>query len=518
MMKKTSQKNPETAKRQKLEKGFRSPSRAVSAEKKCQDLFDLTSDLIQIFKPEGALLDVNLAWKRVLEYGDGDLANLSVFNVIHFKDRKESEEVFNAVFRDGKTRKLLVTFLTQSGEEVAVEGMIGALFCEDDKPCALRGIFQDVTRYQKYEELKDEFVSTVSHELRTPLTVVREGIAQMRDGLVGELTQEQDSFLDMVLRNAERLARIIEELLDVSRLEAGKVRLHRSLCNIVDVAKKVVDNFQIVAQQKKVELKTESEKERIDIPIDRDKIIQVLTNFVGNSLKFTPQGHVKIQIRDLGDFVECRVADTGRGISQEDLPRVFEKFRQFERAAGPGNKGAGLGLAISKKLIELHHGRVTIESFPLKGTTVTFLLPRYAHRDLFRESIKQAMNRCLEEGGTLSVIVFDIINYNVMREQLGDKQAVKIVVKMEELLNEALRRVMDVAIKDTRSILVLLPDTKKENACIALDRLYRMLKEYLMKEEPMSTIEIGSSVACFPEEADTIEKMLDKICESYGAP
>ena len=511
-MKKTSQRSPETAKEQKTGEDLHPPCRAVWAQTTGQDFFDLTTDLIQIFKPDGTFIDVNLSWKKTLGYSNEDLANLTTFNLLCSKDKKECKEVFSAVFKDGKTRKSFVTFLTKQGEEAIVEGTVGALFDKDGKPCALRGVFQDVTRYKKYEELKNEFVSTVSHELRTPLTVVREGIAQMRDGLIGKLTEEQHSFLDMVLQNADRLTKLVVELLDISKLEAGKVRIHRSLCNIVDVAKEVAENFLTIARQKKLELTIESEKKRMDIHIDRGKIIQALTNFVGNSLKFTAEGYVKIQLCDRGDFVECRVVDTGRGISKEDLPKVLEKFCQFERTIGSGSRGTGLGLAISKKLIELHQGNVSIESIPMKGTAVTFSLPKYTHRELLKKSIKQAMDKCLAEGGTLSVLVFDIIDYDAVKNKLGEKQTAELVVKMEELLNKALRRAADVAIKDTRSILALLPDTTKENACIAIGRLHQALEGYL-KDEEISDIKIRGSVACFPEEADTIEKMLDKICE-----
>lgn len=511
-MKKTSPNGSVTAKKHKVEQNSNLSYHTINAQAANQDLFNLTTDLIQIFKPDGAFLDVNLSWKRALLYNDEDLAHLTVFNLLRPQDKKECEEVFNVVFKDGKTRKSFVVLLTKKGDEVIVEGTIGVLLGEDGKPCALRGVFQDVTRYKKYEDLKNEFVSTVSHELRTPLTVIREGVEQMRDNLVGSLTAEQHSLLDMILRNADRLTKLVVELLDVSRLEAGKVQIRRSLCNVVDLAKAVVENFKIIAQQKKLELLVESEKERIDIHIDREKIMQVLTNFVGNALKFTARGSVKIKLFDREDFLECCVADTGRGISKEDLPNLFEKFRQFERGAGAGSKGTGLGLAISKKLVELHQGRVSIESVPMQGTTVTFLLPKYTYREIFINSIKQTMDKCLAEGRILSVLVFDIVDYNVIKEKLGEMQAAGIVEKMEEILNKTLRRAADVAIKDTRSILVLLPDTKKENAYIAMGRLYQALEEYLKSEE-ISDIEIRGSVTCFPEEADTIEKMLDRICE-----
>jgi len=312
-----------------------------------------------VFKVEGAILDANPSWYQVLEYSEKDLPQLTVFNIIHPKDKKESEEIFLAVLRDGKPRKFQATFVGKSGKKFKVEGAVSRLL-RQGKPFALSGIFHDVSRYEHYEQLKDEFISTVSHELRTPLTVVREGVSQIRDELLGPVPDEQKTLLDMVLQNSDRLGRIIEELLDVSRLEAGQIRLNRRLCDLATVVREVVENFKIIIKQKKLKLLTDFMPETIDIYIDRDKIVQVLTHLINNALKFTEEGCIKVYLRIRDGFVECRVSDTGKGISANDLPYVFQHFSQFEREIGPGDRGTGLGLSICKKLIELHHGRVKI--------------------------------------------------------------------------------------------------------------------------------------------------------------
>ena len=376
-----------TAKKKRSKKTSSSKKKAASSrspkgacgkppeEQKCQNFCELTSDMIQVFKAEGTILEVNRAWRQNLEYTDQDLSQLTVYALIHPRNKKESEDIFLAVLRDGRPRKYQATLIGKNGTEMDIEGTISRLL-HDDKPCTLFGVFHDVTWHKHSEQLKDEFVSTVSHELRTPLTIVREGVAQIRDGLLGPVPDGQKAMLDMVLENSDRLRRIIEELLDVSRLAAGKVHIHRKLCDIAAMAHEVAANFRTIAPQKKLEILTDFIPAQIDIYIDRDKIIQVLTNLVSNALKFTESGHIKIHLRILDGFVECKVSDTGKGISGEDLPKVFKRFSQFAREAGPGDRGTGLGLSICKELIELHHGRVKIESVPTKGTTVTFLLPR----------------------------------------------------------------------------------------------------------------------------------------------
>ena len=466
--------------------------------------------MIQIFKVDGTLLEMNAAWRTNLEYSEHDLANLTVFNLLLPKDCKESEEIFTAVLRDGKPRKFQATMVIKSGQELAVEGTVSRLLCED-RPCALSAIFRDVTRHKHYETLKDEFISTVSHELRTPLTVVREGVSQIRDELMGPVPESQKNMLDMILQNSDRLGRIIEELLDVSKLEAGKIRLRRKLYDIVEVVKEVVGNFKAIMRHKDLELLMDLPSEKIEIYIDRDKIVQVLTNLINNSLKFTQKGYVKVQLRTQDDFVECSVSDTGRGISKEDIDKAFQKFRQFSREVGPGDRGTGLGLSICKKLVELHHGRAKIESVPMKGTTVSFLLPRYTHRELFKNSIAAALSRCVEEKSQLSIIIFDVLDYEVLEQKLGFRQMENIVVQMEKVINGALRRVADVAIKDTKAIMVLLPDTRKDNAHVVMGRLLQALEDFLIREQKSLKIELHSSVICYPDEAATLEEILDGI-------
>jgi GGDEF domain-containing protein len=315
----------------------------------------------------------------------------------------------------------------------------------------------------------------------------------------------------MVLQNSDRLGRIIEELLDVSRLEAGQIHLHRRLCDLVAVVREVAENFRAIVKRKKLEIFTDFASETIEIYVDRDKIVQVLTQLLNNALKFTNEGYIKIHLRVREGFVECKVSDTGKGISAKDLPRAFQNFSQFKREIGPGDRGTGLGLSICKKLLELHHGHIKIESTPAKGTTVTFTLPQYTHRDLFKDAIAQAMNQCVEKKGPLAIIIFDILGFEVLEKKLGIRRVERIVLKMKKIINDALRRVVDVAIKDTKAIMVLLPDTSRECAFTALGRISKLLEDHLAREQKTPGIELHSSVVCFPQEAKTLEEVLDKI-------
>ncbi|MFH1208092.1 MAG: ATP-binding protein [Candidatus Omnitrophota bacterium] len=509
-MKKHSPRQPHSKKKTAFSRRSSEPYGKPFGEKECHGFCRLTSDMIQVFKVEGALLDANPAWHQALGYNEKDIPQLTVFNIIHPKDKKEAEDVFLAVLRDGKPRKFQATFIGKSGKELKVEGAVTRIL-HRSRPFALSGVFHDVTRYKHYDQLKGEFISTVSHELRTPLTVIREGVSQIRDELLGPVPDNQKAFLDMVLQNSDRLGRIIEELLDVSRLEAGQVNLHRRRCDLVEVAQEVAENFKPIAQRKKLEIFTDFMPGTIEIYIDRDKIVQVLNHLIHNALKFTDKGHIKIHLRVREGFVECKVSDTGKGIAAKDLPHAFQNFSQFGRMAGPGDRGTGLGLSICKQLIELHHGRIKIESAPAKGTTATFVLPQYNHREYFKSAIREAMGRCEGKESPLSVIIFDILDFEALEKKLGVRYVERIVLKMEKIINDALRRVVDVAVKDAKAIMVLLPETSRESAFIALGRISQILEDHLAREQKTVGIEVHGNVVCFPQEAKTLEEILDRI-------
>ncbi|HOW88106.1 MAG TPA: ATP-binding protein [Candidatus Omnitrophota bacterium] len=477
---------------------------------KCRSFLELTGDMVQLFDPDGRILEVNFAWKESLEYTDEDLAHLNALKMIRPEDQQEAKEVFRVVSKDGKPRRFRATLFAKNGMELAVEGIVGRLPV-DKKSFALFSIFHDVTLHRNYEQLKDEFVSTISHELRTPLTVVREGASQIRDELLGPVSTDQKVLLDMILQNSDRLGRIIEKLLDVSSLEAGKIHLHRTRCDLVGIAHSVIRSFKDAAKQKGLEFLTEFAPEKIELYVDQEKITQVLTNLIHNALIFTEQGHIKVHLRIRESFVECKVSDTGKGISKSDLANAFQKFRQFSREIGPGDRGTGLGLPICKKLIELHHGHIKIESAAGKGTTVSFLLPQHTHRDFFKSAISQAMTRCVEERHSLSVIVFNILDFEFLEEKFGAKQVERAVSKMEQIIGASLRRAADITVKNSKVIMVLLPDTAKEKALVVLGRLSQVLEDYLTKEKKTGSVKIHSSVVCFPDEAKSLDEILDKI-------
>lgn len=243
---------------------------------------------------------------------------------------------------------------TRSG--IAREDEIGRLAQSFDRMAAA---------LQELDQMKSEFVAHVSHELRTPLTAMHLSVANLQEGLAGPLDERQREVLLRVRKDIDRLIRMVNEVLDIAKIEAGKLELARGPVDLADVVREVVRNLEPLAREKGVEVSVDAAPG--PLTGDRAKLHQVATNLVDNAIKFTPAGgRVTIEVRP----GLLRVADTGPGIPADRLPRIFDRFAR----AGALNAGAGLGLSITKKIVELHGGTISVESAEGRGTTLTVRL------------------------------------------------------------------------------------------------------------------------------------------------
>ena len=234
---------------------------------------------------------------------------------------------------------------------------------------------RELVKLRRLDEMKTNFVSTVSHELRTPLTSMIASVSLMREGLAGEVTPKQKRLLDLIYRNSDRLHELINDILDLSRLESGTHRLQYAETGFRELAEDSVNLLSGAADERQVKLIVEGDR---DYPmcVDPGKIKQVLVNLIGNAVKFTrPGGQVKVraEIRDSG-LTLC-VEDDGVGIPPEHLERVFDRFHQVEDAMTRTNRGSGLGLAICRRIVKTHGGRIWVESEVGRGSRFFFEIP-----------------------------------------------------------------------------------------------------------------------------------------------
>lgn len=234
-------------------------------------------------------------------------------------------------------------------------------------------VLSDVTKQRELDALKDKFVAHVSHELRSPLTIIKGAVLTVKDKIAGELNPEQEELLKDAGDGISRLERLINDLLDIAKIESGRMELKLAPVNINELIQKVVDSSQLWAKSKKLELKAIAGT----IPetqADPDKITQIIMNLISNAIKFTPeQGHINIttMIKPEENSIYISVRDSGVGIAKDNLHKVFQKFQQF----GVGRGGSGLGLFICKELVEMHGGTIVIESDLGQGTTFIFTIP-----------------------------------------------------------------------------------------------------------------------------------------------
>jgi len=243
-----------------------------------------------------------------------------------------------------------------------------------------RGLDEKVReRTRELEEalrVKSDFTAMVSHELRTPLTAIREGVSIVEAGEAGQINDEQREFLQVARRSAERLTRIVGDLLDFQKIEAGRLVLSIREEDLGALVAEACDSMASLAHAKGLALKADCGPSPVLAPIDRDRMGQVLTNLVGNAIKFTEAGGVAVTLEARNSEVAIAVQDTGPGIKPEDLPRLFQRYQQLEMGMDRRFGGTGLGLAISREIVEAHGGFIEVTSEQGRGTRFVVVLPR----------------------------------------------------------------------------------------------------------------------------------------------
>ena len=302
----------------------------------------------------------NKVGKPIME----DLRKEQLVSLVANSPGEENKEIEIASSGD-ETRKILrsssAIIENESGQTV---GMVSVL--------------SDVTKQKELDQLKSDFVSKVSHELRTPIITIQNAVALLLSKSLGAVTGKQEEFLNIAKRSLDRLALLINDLLDESKLEAAKVELNLKPCSVENLVKDVCDALSAWMITKAIGIEKNIPKNIPEVSMDYNRMTQVLTNIVGNAIKFTPQkGIITIEARldDSRKNIVVSVSDTGPGISENDLGRVFDKFYQGGERALTDVSGTGLGLSIAREIVLLHKGKIWAESAEGQGAKFSFSLP-----------------------------------------------------------------------------------------------------------------------------------------------
>lgn len=372
-------------------------------------------------------------------------------------------------------------------------------------------LLQKNEELRKLDELKSNFVSSVSHELRTPLTIIKEGINQILDGILGPVVEKQKRSLEMVNRSCERLMVIINDLLDISKLEAKKVRLNKEFVDIVVLLNDLVLLFEGRVKQKGLTLNLQCPCDSVKIEIDSGRITQVFTNFIGNSLKFTQSGSITVGFAEEIDSVRFWISDTGCGISEDDLKKVFKRFEQFGREDGAGAHGTGLGLSICKEIIHLHGGEVWMQSVLGEGTTVSFSLPKFSSKKYSRKVIEETFEEATQQSLPLAVLTISIDGKEALIKNHDQKWVTSFLHSFEDWIWKSLRQKSDRVVRSGYDFYVTLFLGKKEAFSVAERIQHTINLQMLESEFSKEKIRIGFQAVNYPYDVNSLKELIANV-------
>jgi PAS domain S-box-containing protein len=355
---------------QKLDTSFKE----LGEEKKqTEEVVRSMAEGVIMVNKKGEIMLMNPAAEKLLGVKKEDRIGQSILN-----DLKE-EQLVSLVQQplDGNKSKEIVIQSQNDQVKKVLLASNAVIESEDGKTVGFVSVLSDVTKQRELEALKNAFLANISHDLRTPITCIHGSLQLLCDNTINKLTPSQEKFATIALNNIQRLSRLVNDLLDLSKLEAKKFTIKPALFRVDDLVQILVNEFGAWSKTKGLTIQTNIEKP-LEVEADQDRISQVLTNLVGNALKFTPHGGtITIVGKRTADSqkVELGVRDNGPGIAKKDFQKLFEKFSRIESKAMQGVSGTGLGLTIAKEIVELHGGRIWVESQEGIGSYFAFELP-----------------------------------------------------------------------------------------------------------------------------------------------
>jgi PAS domain S-box-containing protein len=363
-----------------------------SEQERTRALVDASNDAIMMLDSSGTATMINRRAKYFFGLAERDVIGRSPAQL---------RAMFQLIFEDSAVFDLWLTPLLTSADERAVlelkvlraeprllQCFTAPVLDSQDRLLGRMLVFRDITREREVEQMKTDFVSIVSHELRTPLTSIRgalqlvlgratsSAVAATGSPYDSTLSTRTRELLDISLKNSERLIRLINDILDISKIEQGSIQLRRVALDPADLCRAAVQEVSVFADGRDISIDLRAEPELAPISADRDRALQVLANLLSNAIKFSEPGQrIELTARQEAGVVVFAVRDFGRGIALEDHLRIFDKFHQIDSSLTRDVGGTGLGLAICKALVEEHGGKIWIESILGKGAIFAFTLP-----------------------------------------------------------------------------------------------------------------------------------------------
>ncbi|MBN2019697.1 MAG: PAS domain S-box protein [Sedimentisphaerales bacterium] len=350
------------------------------AEERYRTIFENSAVAIMMADENERLVSWNKFTENLLGMTKDDLYHKQVRSL--YPESEWDKIRTHDVRQKGMQHHLETKMTKKDGDIIDVDVSLSVVKDPESRIIGSIGVIRDITERKEAEnkikeamDLKSQFISTVSHELRTPLTIIKEDIALIMDGAAGRVKSKQKEILSIAQRNIDRLSRLINDVLDFQKLQSGRAKFNMQDNSINGVIETVYNTMLKAVKKNGVDFRLALDGSLPRTTFDSDKMIQVLTNLVSNAMKFTEKGGITISTRRIENSIRVTVADTGCGIKQEDLSKLFQQFQQLASSKNRKTGGTGLGLAISKDIVEKHGGRIWVESEFGKGTSFHFLLP-----------------------------------------------------------------------------------------------------------------------------------------------
>ncbi len=383
------------------------------------------------------------------------------------------------------------------------------------------------TKLEKLERLKSEFISIVSHELRTPLTAIKNSLEICLSGKAGDISTIMDKFLNMAKRNVMRLSGIINDLLDLSKIEAGKMDFKFEMGDINTPVEFIKNTFENLAKEKNISLISEKDLNLPGTYFDNQRIEQVVSNLVSNAIKFTDEGGkiiIKTEIVKKSDldvkklntdnkqllyenYIKISVTDNGIGIAPEDQKKVFDQFQQIENSLNRQNGGTGLGLPIAKQLIEAHKGFIWVESEVNSGTVFSFIIPVLTEKDRFLSDLDKELSKA------------KINNQNVLLVMIEETKEQK-----DSFISAVKEDKISIIRKTSNTKYVYYDDREKQYLLIMIPEADKFAQGFIEKkiesalqssnEENNKRYDILFSTAISPDNGTTTEELIDNLKRS----
>lgn len=339
-------------------------------------LFELSPFGIALNELEtGHFVEINDALVAPGGYTKEEFTSLSYWDITPKSYEKQEAEQIESLQKTGRYGPYEKEYIRKDGSRYPV--LLNGMRVKDRYGKQLIwSIVEDISERKRMEKIKDEFISTVSHELRTPLTSIQGTLQLIVGGAVGEITGKTEEMVTIALNNTARLSHIINDLLDMEKLSQGKMVFYMEVCSLEEQLEEAVMVNQAYAQQHGVNISLQVPDKRIIVRFDKQRMQQVMANLLSNAVKFSPKNSVVlIKVELDSDRVRVNVIDKGPGIAEELRDKIFEKFTQADSSDARSTGGTGLGLTITREIIEQMDGSISLDTEPGKGTTFYFELP-----------------------------------------------------------------------------------------------------------------------------------------------